>query len=268
MGLAVAVDYSLFMITRFRTERQRGATVPDAIETSSSTAGRAVFFSGIAVVISLGGLVTLGISLFTSMAVGTMAVVARLGHRQPDVPAGDARDRRRSGEPRAGRSPGSRDCSGFEGRRPWTRSIGGPRVRRERVLGALVNAVMSRPVLLTVLSAALLLAPRHPSAAAHRHDRDHGPAVIDRRDRRRSSSSTRSSRSARTSASTSSSPNPERRRHRRRDRSAQDAGRGARHGMRGRRTCPQSGDAARSSLHDDRRPQRRGQSDDRARGPE
>ena len=58
MGLAVAVDYSLFMITRFRTERRRGASVPEAIETSSSTAGRAVFFSGIAVVISLGGLVT------------------------------------------------------------------------------------------------------------------------------------------------------------------------------------------------------------------
>ena len=75
MGLAVAVDYSLFMVTRFRSERQRGATVQEAIETSSSTAGRAVFFSGIAVVISLGGLLTLGISLFTSMAVGTMGVV-------------------------------------------------------------------------------------------------------------------------------------------------------------------------------------------------
>src|SRR5437870_3900373 len=69
MGLAVAVDYSLFMITRFRSERRAGRSVIGAIEASSSTAGRAVFFSGIAVVISLGGLVTLGISLFTSMAV-------------------------------------------------------------------------------------------------------------------------------------------------------------------------------------------------------
>ena len=48
MGLAVAVDYSLFMVTRFRSERRRGATVLESIETSSSTAGRAVFFSGIA----------------------------------------------------------------------------------------------------------------------------------------------------------------------------------------------------------------------------
>ena len=55
MGLAVAVDYSLFMVTRFRVERRHGRTVREAIETSSSTAGRAVFFSGLAVVISLGG---------------------------------------------------------------------------------------------------------------------------------------------------------------------------------------------------------------------
>ncbi|MES1239613.1 MAG: MMPL family transporter, partial [Chloroflexota bacterium] len=38
MGLAVAVDYSLFMLTRFRSERQRGVSVVDSVETSSSTA--------------------------------------------------------------------------------------------------------------------------------------------------------------------------------------------------------------------------------------
>ena len=75
IGLAVAVDYSLFMVTRFRTERRHGRSVPVAIEVSSSTAGRAVFFSGLAVMISLAGLLTLGIPLFTSMAVGTIAVV-------------------------------------------------------------------------------------------------------------------------------------------------------------------------------------------------
>ncbi len=75
IGLAVAVDYSLFMVTRFRTERRHGKSVPRAIEISSSTAGRAVFFSGLAVMISLAGLLTLGINLFTSMAVGTIGVV-------------------------------------------------------------------------------------------------------------------------------------------------------------------------------------------------
>jgi RND superfamily putative drug exporter len=75
IGLAVAVDYSLFMITRFRVERRTGRDRAKAIEVSSSTAGRAVFFSGLAVMISLAGLITLGVSLFTSMAIGTIAVV-------------------------------------------------------------------------------------------------------------------------------------------------------------------------------------------------
>ena len=75
IGLAVAVDYSLFMVTRFRVERRAGREKHKAIEVSSSTAGRAVFFSGLAVMISLAGLVTLGVSLFTSMAVGTISVV-------------------------------------------------------------------------------------------------------------------------------------------------------------------------------------------------
>ena len=76
IGLAVAVDYSLFMITRFRVERRAGRDKAKSIEISSSTAGRAVFFSGMAVMISLAGLITLGVSLFTSMAVGTISVVA------------------------------------------------------------------------------------------------------------------------------------------------------------------------------------------------
>ncbi len=75
IGLAVAIDYSLFMITRFRRERRSGRPVHAAIGIASSTAGRAVFFSGLAVMISLAGLFTLGITLFTSMAIGTIGVV-------------------------------------------------------------------------------------------------------------------------------------------------------------------------------------------------
>jgi RND superfamily putative drug exporter len=75
IGIAVAIDYSLFMITRFRVERRAGRDRAKSIEVSSSTAGRAVFFSGLAVMISLAGLVTLGVSLFTSMAIGTIGVV-------------------------------------------------------------------------------------------------------------------------------------------------------------------------------------------------
>ena len=75
IGLAVAVDYSLFLLTRFRTERRRGLSRERAIEVAASTAGRAVFFSGVAVMISIAGLFLLEDSFFRSMAIGTIAVV-------------------------------------------------------------------------------------------------------------------------------------------------------------------------------------------------
>jgi RND superfamily putative drug exporter len=76
IGLAVAVDYSLFMVTRYRTERRARREKLDAIRVASSTAGRAVFFSGLAVMFSIGGLFLLNDNLFRSMAIGTIAVVA------------------------------------------------------------------------------------------------------------------------------------------------------------------------------------------------
>ncbi len=76
IGLAVAVDYSLFMVTRFRSERRAGRDVRAAIETASATAGRAVFFSGLAVMISVAGLFILPDTLFRSMALGTISVIA------------------------------------------------------------------------------------------------------------------------------------------------------------------------------------------------
>ncbi len=75
IGLAVGIDYSLFMITRYRSERRRGRDKAQAIEVASSTAGRAVFFSGLTVMISLAGLYLIGDATFTSMASGTIGVV-------------------------------------------------------------------------------------------------------------------------------------------------------------------------------------------------
>jgi RND superfamily putative drug exporter len=75
IGLAVAVDYSLFVISRFRTERLAGRDKFGAIEVASSTAGRAVFFSGLAVMISLGGLLLIDDEIFKSIAIGSIAVV-------------------------------------------------------------------------------------------------------------------------------------------------------------------------------------------------
>src|SRR6185295_17647876 len=53
--LAVGIDYSLFVVSRFREERTRGLDVEAAIERSAGTAGRAVMFSGLTVVLALVG---------------------------------------------------------------------------------------------------------------------------------------------------------------------------------------------------------------------
>ena len=56
MGMAVGIDYSLFIISRYRNERKTGRSKLDAIAFASNTTGRAVFYAGITVVLSLGGL--------------------------------------------------------------------------------------------------------------------------------------------------------------------------------------------------------------------
>lgn len=56
IGLAVAIDYSLFIVSRYREELRRGASFEDALAIAMTTSGRAVLFSGLAVGIGLGGL--------------------------------------------------------------------------------------------------------------------------------------------------------------------------------------------------------------------
>jgi len=85
IGLAVAVDYSLFVISRFRTERLAGRDKLCAIEIASSTAGRAVFFSGLAVMISLGALFLIDDSLFKSIAIGSIAGTSNFHARRGET---------------------------------------------------------------------------------------------------------------------------------------------------------------------------------------
>ena len=59
-GMAVGVDYSLFIVSRYRSERKAGRSKLEAIAVASNTTGRAVFYAGITVVLSLVGLVLTG----------------------------------------------------------------------------------------------------------------------------------------------------------------------------------------------------------------
>jgi RND superfamily putative drug exporter len=75
MGLAVGIDYSLFILTRYREERARGLEKLDAIGAAGATASRAIFFSGITVMLALTGLVIFPLSIFISMGIGALLVV-------------------------------------------------------------------------------------------------------------------------------------------------------------------------------------------------
>ena len=76
MGLATGIDYSLFIISRFREERARGREKVEAITVTGGTASRAVLFSGLTVVLALLGLVIVPTSIFVSLAIGAILVVS------------------------------------------------------------------------------------------------------------------------------------------------------------------------------------------------
>ncbi len=75
IGLAVGIDYSLFIVARYREERVRGHEKLDAIARAAATAGRAVFFSGMTVVLALLGMFIMPNTLFRSLAAGAIVVV-------------------------------------------------------------------------------------------------------------------------------------------------------------------------------------------------
>jgi RND superfamily putative drug exporter len=75
MGLAVGIDYSLFIISRYREERARGLDKYDAVAATGATASRAVFFSGMTVVVALLGMLLIPSTIFRSLGMGAIIVV-------------------------------------------------------------------------------------------------------------------------------------------------------------------------------------------------
>ena len=75
MGLAVGIDYTLFVISRYREERAHGLAKVDAIAATGATANRAIFFSGLTVVLAMTGMVIIPLDIMISMGVGVMLVV-------------------------------------------------------------------------------------------------------------------------------------------------------------------------------------------------
>ena len=147
IGLAVGVDYTMFYLKREREERAAGRTERAALEAAAATSGRSVLIAGITVMVAMAGMFLTGDPTFASFGVATIAVVAlaMLGSLTV-LPAllarlGDKVDRVHV---------------------PFVR-----RLRRDdgegRIWGAIIDRVLRRPVLSTVLSAGLLVALAVPA---------------------------------------------------------------------------------------------------------
>jgi putative drug exporter of the RND superfamily len=144
MGLALGIDYSLFVVSRYREERNRGRDEHGAIEASGATASRAVLFSGTVFVVAMFGMLLVPNSIMRSLAVGAILVgIVSVVAALTLLPAvlgllGDRVNALRI--PIVGRR--SLEASNPEG----------------RFWGAIVRAVLRRPVLSLVLSVSVLVA--------------------------------------------------------------------------------------------------------------
>ena len=147
MGLALGIDYSLFVVSRYREERARGVEELEAVGAASATASRAVLFSGSVFVIALTGMLLVPSNIMKSLAVGAITVgIVSVCAALTLLPAllgllGDRVNALRL--PYVGRSIGS----GGEG----------------RFWGAVVRGVMRRPLVYLVTFAALLIALAVPT---------------------------------------------------------------------------------------------------------
>lgn len=75
LGLAVGIDYSLFVVSRYREERSKGHQPQEAAALAAGTAGSAVVFAGLTVVIALLGLSVIGVPMLTKMGIGSAGAV-------------------------------------------------------------------------------------------------------------------------------------------------------------------------------------------------
>ncbi|MFC4224333.1 MMPL family transporter [Lysinibacter cavernae] len=76
LGLAVGIDYSLFILSRFRNELRSGKSVEDAVARATGTAGTSVVFAGLTVIVALVALLVANLSFITEMGFAAAAAVA------------------------------------------------------------------------------------------------------------------------------------------------------------------------------------------------
>jgi uncharacterized membrane protein YdfJ with MMPL/SSD domain len=149
MGLALGIDYSLFVVSRYREERAHGHEELAAIAVAGATASRAVLFSGTTFVIAMTGMLLVPSNVMKSLAVGAISVgIVSVLAALTLLPAvlgkfGDGVNRLRV---------------------PWIgRNLGQTSAQEGRFWSAVVQRVMRRPVLSLVTFSALLIALAVPT---------------------------------------------------------------------------------------------------------
>jgi RND superfamily putative drug exporter len=134
VGLGVGIDYALFIVTRFRSSLAEGQDARQATVTAISTAGRAVLFAGITVVISMLGILLTGQPALTGFALSVvLAVLVIMAASVTLLPAAlgfAGRNIERLHVPFVGRNVHAYDTtrwyrwSRFIQHRPWVAAIG------------------------------------------------------------------------------------------------------------------------------------------------
>ncbi len=151
IGLAVGIDYALFVVERYREERRHGRPKLEAIEVTGGTASKAVLFSGLTVVFALLGLFMIPTTIFRSLGLGAViVVVVAVSAMLTLVPAmlsllGDKIDwprRRNYDDPAVIAAQRERDKEAVHG----------------GFWGTITRVVMARPVISIVLAGGLLVA--------------------------------------------------------------------------------------------------------------
>ena len=143
IGLAVGIDYALFILSRHRTQLARGEDPEESAATSVGTAGSAVVFAGVTVIIALLGLLVVGIPFLSVMGVGAaFAVLVAIGVATTLLPALLGLAKRRLTP-----KPGSRAA-----RRAITQEDGGKQSMGHRW----VKLVMRHPISAVVLVIGIL----------------------------------------------------------------------------------------------------------------
>ncbi|HEX8066987.1 MAG TPA: MMPL family transporter [Thermoleophilaceae bacterium] len=163
VGIGVAVDYSLFVLARYREEVQGGSAPDVARRTALRTSGVAVAFSGVTVLISLAGLFLVNSQTLRSLAEGAIIVVSIsiLGAVTLLPALMSMLGRRAYARGRAATVSGLVVRAWASARR--RRGASHPEVEREGFWHRWTRRVMRRPVVAAVLSAAALLALAYPA---------------------------------------------------------------------------------------------------------